>query len=88
MAARGILYVCSELDMECLWFYFADSIQNVLKEVKQHWNTHLMSGKQGLLFYLPILNGGNKYKISVPEAEISYAHEHVVELQHSNIYQD
>ncbi len=96
LVAQGILDLSSELDMECLWFCFAELIQKVLNEVKEHWNTHsirksrhdTVSGRPDSLFYLPNHSGGNEYMISVPETEISYVREHVVELHHSNIYQD
>ena len=96
LVAQGILDLSSELDMECLWFCFAELIQKVLNEVKEHWNTHsirksrhdTVSGRPDSLFYLPNHSGGNEYMMSVPETEISYVREHVVELHHSNIYQD
>ena len=96
LVAQGILDLSSELDMECLWFCFAELIQKVLNEVKEHWNTHLIrksrhdtvSGRPDSLFYLPSHSGGNQYMMSVPETEIGYAREHVVQMQHSNIHQD
>ena len=52
--------------MACLWFCFAQLLQDDLDKVKEHWNTHLIrgsrhdtiSGRPDELFFLPELHGG------------------------------
>ena len=89
--------LASELDMECLWFCFAELIQKVLNEIKEHWNTHYIrksrhdtvSGRPDSLYYLPHCHGGgNHFIMPIPEAEIHYARAHVIDLQDDNIHQD
>ena len=51
--------------MACLWFSFAQLLQDELDKVKQHWYTHLIrgcsrdtiSGRPDEPFFLPELNG-------------------------------
>ena len=55
-----------EIQMACLWFCFAQLLQDDLDKVKEHWNTHLIrrsrhdtiSGRPDELFFLPELHGG------------------------------
>ena len=61
LVAQRTIDLASELDMECLWFCFAELIQKVLNEIKEHWNTHYIrksrhdtvSGRPDSLYYLP-----------------------------------
>ena len=54
-----------EIQMACLWFSFAQLLQDELDKVKQHWYTHLIrgcsrdtiSGRPDELFFIPELNG-------------------------------
>ena len=56
----------SEVQIECLWFCFAELIQQDLDFVKNHWNTHTIRassrntipGKPDELFLLPKNKGG------------------------------
>ena len=55
-----------EIQMACLWFCFAQLLQDDLDKVKEHWNTHLIrgsrhdtiSGRPDELFFLLELHGG------------------------------
>ena len=55
-----------EIQMACLWFCFAQLLQDDLDEIKQHWYTNLIrgsshdtiSGRPDELFFLPELHGG------------------------------
>ena len=55
-----------EIQMACLWFCFAQLLQDDLDKVKEHWNTHLIrgsrhdtiSGRPDELYFLPELHGG------------------------------
>jgi hypothetical protein len=97
LVAQRTIDLASELDMECLWFCFAELIQKVLNEIKEHWNTHYIrksrhdtvSGRPDSLYYLPHCHGGgNHFIMPIPEAEIHYARAHVIDLQDDNIHQD
>lgn len=97
LVAQRTIDLASELDMECLWLCFAELIQKVLNEIKEHWNTHYIrksrhdtvSGRPDSLYYLPHCHGGgNHFIMPIPEAEIHYARAHVIDLQDDNIHQD
>ncbi|CAB3979164.1 Hypothetical predicted protein [Paramuricea clavata] len=97
LVAQRTIDLASELDMECLWFCFAELIQKVLNEIKEHWNTHYIrksrhdtvSGRPDSLYYLPHCHGGgNHFIMPIPEAEVHYARAHVIDLQDDNIHQD
>ena len=55
-----------EIQMACLWFCFAQLLQDDLDKIKLHWYTHLIrgsshdiiSGRPNELFFLPELYGG------------------------------
>ena len=55
---------CNELQMECLWFFFAGLIQQDLDRVKEHWNSRYIrgsrydavKGRPNELFYSPELH--------------------------------
>ena len=58
----GYFYPGNTLHEECLWFCFADLIQQDLYFVKIHWNTHyirqsrhdtVLPGKPDELYFLP-----------------------------------
>lgn len=91
------LDLTSELEVECLWFCFAEILQKVLSELKEHWNTHYIRGSRhdtvrgrpDSLYHLPELHGGSdQYILPVLEAEIRYARLHIVESEENNIYQE
>ena len=54
-----------EIQMACLWFSFAQLLQDDLDKVKQHWYTHLIrgcshgttSGRPDKLFFFPEQHG-------------------------------
>lgn len=84
------------LETECLWFCFAQLLQNDLDKVREHWNTHrirqsrcdTIPGRPDALFYLPELQGGAiSLSLPVPEREIRYARDQLVENAVAEEYQ-
>ena len=63
---RKIFNPGDEIQMACLWFCFAQLLQDDLDKIKLHWYTHLIrgsshdiiSGRPNELFFLPELYGG------------------------------
>ena len=83
--------------MECLWFCFSALLQSDLDNVKEHWNTHhirpsrhtSVSGRPNSLFSFPDIQGGqNDLLLQVPEHKFNYAVNELVEVSHSNTYQE
>ena len=62
---QEIFNLGDEIQMVCLWFCFAQLLQDDLDKIKQHWYTHLIrgsshdtiSGRPDELFFLPELHG-------------------------------
>ena len=44
MVDKRIVDLTSDLEKECLWFCFSYLLQNILDEIKEHWNTHRIHG--------------------------------------------
>ena len=93
----GEINLADEMAKECLWFCFASLLQQQLNLVKEHWNTHYIrssrfdtvQGRPDSLFYWPEQRGGQvQLALSVPENEISYAREHLIEGEAYNDYQE
>ena len=93
MVEERLLDLTSELEMECLWFCFAELLQTILNEVKEHWNTHrirgsrhdTVSGRPDSLYYLPELHGAtDQLLLPVPEN----AGLHLSESDSENSYQE
>ena len=87
----------SELSMECLWYCFSRIIQKELDQTREHWNTHkirksgpnTISGRPDSLYFLPELHGAvNNLKMDVPQEDMNYAKQHIVEECESNDFQD
>lgn len=63
MVGRGTLVTGSNLHEECLWFCFAEVIQQDLEFVRLHWNTHYIRrsrhdtvpGRPDELYFVPEL---------------------------------
>lgn len=94
---QDILNTADELHMECLWFWFSALLQSDLDNVKEHWNTHhirpsrhaSVSGRPNSLFSFPEIQGGqNNLLLEVPEYKFNYAANELVEVDHSNTYQE
>lgn len=92
---RGVVDMSMELSKECLWYCFSPLIQSDLDIVKAHWNTHsirrsrhnTVAGRPDALFYLPELNRGvGNLLLDVPQRDIRYVAEHIVEVDQSNEY--
>ena len=88
-----MLDTTSELDMECLWFWFSGVLQKELDEIKEHWNTHYIRksrhiavcGRPDSLYFLPEMHGGTcNLSLPVPKCEMDYLHSHVVEINNEN----
>ena len=97
LESEGVLDSSSELSMECIWYCFSQIIQEDLDIVKEHWNTHrirkcrydTVSGRPDSLFHLPEHHGAvGNILCNVPQFEIDYVSEHIVETNYCNEYQD
>ncbi len=75
---------------DCLWFCFAELIQNDLDAFLEHWNSHkirrsrydTISGKPDALYFLPEQYGGMaNLTLNVPQHEIDYAKNNLVEKE-------
>ena len=83
--------------MECLWYCFAPVIQKDLDIVKEHWNSHrirksrhnTVPGRPDSLFYLPEFHGAvGNLLLNVPQSEIDYVSQHIIQSRSVNEYQD
>ena len=97
LEARGLIDLSYKLSKECLWYCFSGVLQNDLDTVKEHWNTHrirksrynTVSGHPDSIFYLPEQHGGvGNILMQVPENEINYATEEIVEMEQGNDHQE
>ena len=95
MVDRGLLDLTSELEIECLWLYFSKLLQNILDEVKEHWNTHrirksrrdTVSGRPDSLHYLPELHGvSDQFLLAITGEEMNHTCSHVIESDSDNDY--
>ena len=78
--------------MECLWFCFADIIQQDLDHVKDFWNSHYIrssrhetvSGRPNELFFLPEMDGAENYLHPISELQCQHVEEnHAAEAEAS-----
>ena len=75
--------------MDCHWYCFADIIQKHLEFVKHHWNTHKIPSRPNSLYFLPEQHGGmNNLILNIPNEEVKYVEQHILEQQEYNEYQD
>ena len=97
LEARGLIDLSYKLSKECLWYCFSGVLQNDLDTVKEHWNTHrirksrynTVAGRPYPIFYLPEQHGGvGNILMQVPENEINYATEEIVEMEQGNDHQE
>ena len=86
-----------DLSKECVWYCFHDLLQRDIDTVKDHWNTHrirrsrynTVSGRPDSLFHFPEHHGGvGNLLMDVPEQEIDYAYEEIVQINQVNEYQE
>ena len=97
LESQRILDTSCDLHMECLWYCFADIIQKHLDFVKHLWNTHrirksrhdTIPGRPNSLYFLPEHHGGiNNLILNIPNEEVEYVEQHILEQQEFNEYQD
>ena len=97
LESEGVLDMTCELQSECLWYCFSETLQKDLDFVKEHWNTHrirksrfdTIPGRPDALYYLPERNSGQKQmKLEVPDSDINHALEHIVQQDYINGYQE
>ena len=81
--------------MACLWFCFAQLLQDDLDKVKEHWNTHLIrgsrydtiSGRPDELFLLPELHRGENGQLyPILDDEIQSIREKLTYEEDKSIY--
>ena len=97
LETEGVLDTSSEISMECVWFCFAGILQHDLDIVKEHWNTHrirksrhnTVPGRPDSLFFLPEHHGAvGNYLFSVPQRQIDYTDEHIVQSNYLTEHQE
>ena len=97
LESEGVLDSSSELSMGCIWFCFSQILQEDLNIVKEHWNSHrirksrydTVSGRPDSLFFLPEHHGAvGNLLLRVPQSEIDYTAENIVETNDFDEYQD
>ena len=91
MIETGHLNTSSDLDKECLWYCFANLLQEDLTSVKRNWNSHYIrksrfdtvAGRPDELYFLPECNGAQNYAKQVTDAQFldmsQYCHEYMEE---------
>jgi len=94
---EGVLDSSSELSVDCVWYCFAPVLRKYLDIVKEHWNSHrirksrhnTVPGRPDSLFYLPELHGAvGNLLLNVPQSEIAYVSQHIIQRRSVNEYQD
>ena len=77
LVEAGHLNTSSDLEKECLWYCFANLLQQDLTAVKQHWNSHYIrksrfdtvAGRPNELYFLPECTGAQDYAEDVTDAK-------------------
>jgi hypothetical protein len=97
LESREEIDLSYDLSKECVWYCFHDLLQKDIDTVKEHWNTHrirrsrynTVPGRPDSLFYFPESHGGVSNLLKeVPEQEINYAYEEIVQMNQVNEYQE
>ncbi|CAB4016136.1 Hypothetical predicted protein [Paramuricea clavata] len=97
LESREEIDLSYDLSKECMWYCFHDLLQKDIDTVKEHWNTHrirrsrynTVPGRPDSLFYFPESHGGVSNLLKeVPEQEINYAYEEIVQMNQVNEYQE
>lgn len=96
MCASAVLDLSNELHKECIWFCFNNIIQDMLDEVKIHWNTHrirkskygAVAGIPNVLYHLPEDHGGIPCKCPLPSQHQIAQVESSLEFHNESTYQD
>ena len=97
LESEGLLDSSSELSLGCLWYCFAQILQNDLDIVREHWNSHrirksrhnTVSGRPDSLFFLPEHHGAIANLLyAVPQSEIDYTAENILQVDGFDEYQD
>ncbi|EDO47548.1 predicted protein [Nematostella vectensis] len=91
------VHTADKLHLECLWFCFAELLQNDLKRVGDSWNTHYIrksrhdtvAGRPDAIFHLPESYGGiDNLLVPVSQHDMSYAYTHLVQQDEDDEYQE
>ena len=81
----------------CIWYCFAHILQEDLNDVREHWNSHrirksrhnTVPGRPDSLFFLPEHHGAvGNLLCTVPQLEIDYTDEYILQVNQSDEYQD
>ena len=97
LESREEIDLSYDLSKECVWSCFHDLLQRDIDTVKDHWNTHrirrssynTVPGRPDALFYFPERHGGvGNLLMEVPEREMYYAYEEIVQVYQYNEYQE
>ena len=96
LESQGVVDAACEMSMECLWYCFNELLQAELLSVKEHWNSHrirksrygTVPGRPDSMYFLPKLHGAQNYLVQIPNTEITFASENVIEDVTTNLYQE
>lgn len=94
LESQGLIDLSDDLSKECLWYCFAQVIQEDLDKTVEHWNTHYIrrsrhgcvAGRPDSIFYLPENYGGSEHKLHVPDREIDYTRNNIIHVEVNNEY--
>ena len=87
----------SSYSMGCLWYCFAQILQNDLHIVREHWNSHRIKNPditqsladQILFFFHPEHHGATANLLyAVPQSQIDHTAENILQVDGFDQYQD
>lgn len=96
MSHQGILELGNVYHMECLWYCYHKLLQDDMKKLKDHWNSHTIrksphetvAGIPDILYFLPERSGAEDCITEVSGAKLCELEERLNENTDENIYQE
>ena len=96
MVNYGLLHLGNTPHMECLWFCFSKLLQEDLKKVKDHWNSHKISkstysavhGIPDVMYLLPEYHEHEECLVSVSEQQADGMEVHCQREIEDNVYSE
>lgn len=96
LVEAGHLNTASDLHKECLWYCFAQLLQQDLDFVKQHWNSHYIrksrfdtiAGRPNELFFLPECSDAHNHIKVVTEVQFQDMSQYCYSYEEENIIQE
>ena len=92
----GHFNTSSDVEKECLWYCFANLLQQDLTAVKQHWNSHYIrksrfdtvAGRPNELYFLAECTGTQDYAEDVTEAKFQDMSQYCHGYEEENVIQE